>query len=521
MTERGEGTIGHAGVEPTQMSKDRSVSEWGSAHDELERRREVARAMGGEERLARRAQSGPTGRLDARRRIESLCDPGSFVEMGTLAGSGEDAPADAFIAGHATVAGRPVLVGAEDATVLGGSIGRAGAAKRERLARLAGQVGVPLVMLLDGAGHRATNALVRHTPAPTDLAAMAELSGRVPVVTAVLGASAGHGALAAALADVVVMVEGSSQLFAAGPPIVKVATGEDIDKESLGGARVHAASGVAHLVAADDEHALAMVRSVLGLLPSNADTAAPEETSRSPVRDVADVVPVDMRRPYDGRLAVEAIVDADSVVELQRDHGRSLITCLARLDGVAVAVLASQPLSLAGSIDAESAEKAARFIEWTGSFHLPLVVLADTPGVLPGSTSEAAGVLRAAARLYAAQHRTTVPKMHVTLRKAIGFGSSVMAQNPFDHQIVTLALPVNTVGAMPAQGASLASGAGAETAEALSASEASGPWRLADTLSYDEVVAPAEVRPRLVAALRLALAGRAPLAPVRRIGHLP
>lgn len=450
-----------------------------------------------------------------------LCDAGSFVEIGTLAGAGEDAPADALVAGHATVDGRPVVVGAEDATVLGGSIGRAGAAKRERIARLAGQVGAPLVMLLDGAGHRATNALSRHTPSPTDLAAMADLSGRVPIVTAVLGASAGHGALAAALADVVVMVDGSSQLFAAGPPIVKVSTGEDVDKETLGGARVHARSGVAHLVADDDEAALALVRDVLALLPSHAGAWAPEARPHAPERSLGDVVPVDLRRPYDGRRAVEAVVDAGSVVELQPEHGRSLVTCLARLDGVAVAVLASQPLALAGSIDTESAAKAARFVEWTGSFHLPLVVLADTPGILPGSASEASGVLRAAARLYAAQHRTTAPKLHVTLRKAIGFGSSVLAQNPFDGQVVTLALPVNTVGAMPARGASEASGAGEETAEALSATEASGPWRLADTLSYDEVVAPHEVRPRLVAALRLAVAGRSGPAPVGRVGHLP
>jgi methylmalonyl-CoA decarboxylase subunit alpha len=474
--------------------------------------------MGGDDRLTRRAA---TGRLDARQRIEVLCDPGSFVEIGLLAGTGEEAPADAVVAGHATVEGRHVLVGAEDATVLGGSIGRAGAAKRERIARLAGDVGAPLVMLLDGAGHRATNTLSRHTPSPTDLAAMADLSGRVPIITAVLGASAGHGALAAALADVVVMVEGTSQLFAAGPPIVKVSTGEDIDKESLGGTHVHAATGVAHLVAADDTAALDLVRRVLALLPSNAHSTAPTREARPPVRSLADVMPVDLRRPYDGRHAVEAVVDEGSIVELQAAHGRSLVTCLARLDGHAVAVIASQPLALAGSIDAESASKAARFVEWTGSFHLPLVVLADTPGVLPGSTSEATGVLRAAARLYTAQHRTTVPKLHVTLRKAIGFGSSVLAQNPFDGQTVTLALPINTVGAMPARGASDASRAPEETADALASHETDGPWRLADTMSYDEVVAPSEVRPRLVAALGLALSARPSPAPVRRIGHLP
>jgi acetyl-CoA carboxylase carboxyltransferase component len=494
---------------------------WDDAQAELDRRRAVADAMGGEERLARRVA---VGRMNARERIDALLDDGSFVEIGRLAGVGEDAAADAFVCGHGLIDERPVMVGAEDATVLGGSIGLAGTSKRERIARLAGQERVPLVILLDGAGHRATNALSRHTPSPTDLEAMADLSGVVPVVTAVLGPSAGHGALAAALADVVVMVDGSSQLFAAGPPIVKVATGEDVDKETLGGAHVHAASGLAHLVEADDAAALGAVRDVLGHLPTNAwSRPGSSAVVAEPATPLADVVPTDLRRPYDGRRAVEAVVDAGSMLELQAAWGGALITCLARLGGVPVAVLASQPQVFAGSIDTSAAEKAARFVEWTGAFHLPLVVLADTPGILPGSASERAGVLRSAARLYAAQHRTQVPKLHVTLRKAIGFGSSVLGQNPFDHQTVTLALPINTVGAMPARGAAESAGADAETSAALAATEVSGPWRLADTLSYDEVVAPHEVRPRLISALRLALAGRsaAAVTPVSRIGHLP
>ena len=494
---------------------------WDDASEELRRRRSDAAAMGGDERLDRRRAAG---RLNARERIDGLVDPGTFVEIGSLAGAGEDAPADAFVCGHGLIDGRPVFVGAEDASVLGGSIGKAGTSKRERIARLAGQERVPLVMLLDGAGHRATNALRRTVPSPTDLEAMADLSGHVPIVTAVMGASAGHGALAAVFADVVVMVDGSSQLFAAGPPVVKVATGEDVDKETLGGASVHARSGVAHLVVANDEEALDAVRAVLSFLPLNAwQRPVPVSEVVEPDVALADVVPTDMRRPYDGRLAVQAVVDADSVLELQPSFGGALLTCLARLGGTPVAVVASQPQVFAGSIDTDAAEKAARFIEWTGSFHLPLVVLADTPGILPGSASERSGVLRSAARLYVAQHRTSVPKLHVTIRKAIGFGSSVLGQNPFDHQTVTLALPVNTVGAMPARGAAASAGSDSETADALAEVEAAGPWRLADTLSYDEVVAPEEVRGRLIASLRLAVAGRStePVTPVRRIGHLP
>lgn len=479
--------------------------DWDRAGTELDRRRARALAMGNAERLQRRREEG---RLDARQRVETLLDPGSFHEIGTLAGIGEDAPADALVAGHGTVDGRPVFVGAEDASVKGGSIGLAGAAKRERLARLARQERAPLVMLLDGGGHRVTNTLHRRVPAPTDLAALADCSGHVPLLVGVLGASAGHGALAAALADVVVMVERTSQLFTAGPPIVAVATGEQIDVESLGGAAVHTATGVASMAAEDEIAALHLLRRVLSYLPSSAGRRPPAAPPAPPSTSLVSVVPTDPRVPYDGRLAVEAVVDAGSVLELQLGWGGALITALARLDGEPVAVVASQPLVRAGAIDTAAADKAARFIEWTGALGLPLVLLADTPGVLPGSASERQGVLRAAARLYAAQHRHPGPKLHVTLRKAIGFGSSVLGQNPFDGQTVTLALPIATVGAMPAAGAARAAGTDELIAAELQEQESGGPWRLADTLSYDEVVAPGELRDRLVASLRLALLGR-------------
>lgn len=479
---------------------------WEGAARDLDERRALARSMGDP---ARREARRDAGRLDARGRVTALLDEGSFHEIGTLAGTGEGAPADALVAGHGTIGGRPVLVGAEDATVKGGSIGIAGAAKRERLARLALQERVPIVMLLDGGGHRVTNTLQRRVPAPTDLAALADCRGVVPVLVGVLGASAGHGALAAALADVVVMVEGTSQLFTAGPPIVQAATGEQVDVEQLGGSEVHAATGMAHLVSADEPSALRALRDVFGYLPRHRDARPSADPAVTPPSTaLTDIVPTDLRAAYDGRRALACVVDAGSALELQAGWGGALITALARLDGEPIAVVASQPTVRAGSIDAAAAEKAARFIRWTGDLGLPLLLLADTPGVLPGTASEREGVLRAAADLYVAQHRHPGPKLHVTLRKAIGFGSSVMGQNPFDGQTVTLALPIATVGAMPATGASRATHADDETASTLAGHESAGPYRLADTLSYDEVVAPEELRARLVAALRLALLGR-------------
>src|SRR5262245_41180279 len=211
--------------------------------------------MGGRERLAR--QHGG-GRLDARKRLDALLDLGSFHELGALVG-GEAAPADAFVAGWGASDGRPVLVGAEDFSVRGGSIGLGTHAKRVRLAGLAWQERAPLVLLLEGGGERASNALERYPHAPNDLQALAALSGRVPIVAVVMGASAGHGALAAPLADYVLMVEGAA-LFAAGPALVEAATGERVDREALGGARLHTAqSGVVHDVAASDAEALLRV----------------------------------------------------------------------------------------------------------------------------------------------------------------------------------------------------------------------------------------------------------------------
>lgn len=486
--------------------------------------------MGGAERLERLRAAG---RLDARARVAGLLDDGTFAEIGQLAGAldGPGAAADALVAGYGEIDGRPVLVGSEDATVLGGSIGLAGAAKRERLARLAGQERIPLIMLLDGAGHRvsvplADGSMPRTRPAPTDLAALADLAGRVPVLVGVMGASAGHGALCAPLADVIVMVEGQGQLFTAGPPIVRASTGEHVDKEALGGWHVAGRSGLAHLAAADDLAALDLLREVFGYLPLNAWASPPSLRpvgTSHPRRPLGELIEPDLMRPYDIGPVIEELFDADSVIELQELYGPSVVCALARLGGEAVAVVANQPAVAAGAIDVAGADKASRFIEFAGSFHLPLVLLADNPGVLPGSASERAGILRHAARMFAAQHRHPGPKMHVTLRKAFGFGSSIMGQNPFSGQTITLALPTATLGAMPARGGAGAAKLDSGAADGLAEQESSGPWRFADTLAYDDIVAPDELRARLTAVLRAALAGRATAAPEprSRIGHLP
>ena len=478
-----------------QPEPDRISPEWDVLTARFERHRGVAHAQGGQERIDRQHNKGA---MTAIERVHALLDPGTFREIGTFAGLAIGAPRDALVAGHGLIDGRPVLVGAEDATVQGGSIGSAGSSKRARLAALARQELVPLVMLLDGAGHRVTAAMERHRPAPTDLALLVELIGVVPTIAVVHGASAGHGALTAPLSDVIIMVEGQGQLFVAGPPLVAAATGEQIDKEALGGSTVHLASGVAHLGAPDDAAALALVRRLLSFdLPIE-----PEEPTET--RSLTELIPANQRAPYDMTSVLEALFDGESLLVLQDRFGTSLITAYARLHGHTVAIVANQPLVRGGALDADAAVKAQRFIEIASARGLPLVLIADNPGVLPGAAAERAGALRAAANMFVAQHRHTGPKLQVTLRKAYGFGSSMMGQNPYGHQTVTLALPDATVGAMPARGGADAITADASTRQQLVELEQGGPWRQADTLSYDEVVHPDDLRQALVDSLRLA-----------------
>ena len=501
---------------------------WEPVLDDLGGRRDAARAMGGPERLARQRDGG---RLDARARVAGLVDEGSFREIGTLVGSepdatGRSAPSDAFVAGFGAIVGGPVVVGAEDFTVMGGSIGIGSHAKRQRLVELARRERCPLVLLLDGGGERMQNSLERYPRAPGDLGELVAVSGLVPTVAVVMGPSAGHGALAAPLADFVVMVEGAS-LFSAGPPLVAAATGEQVTVTDLGGTDVHVArSGVAHNRAPDDEAALALVRRYLGFFPPNA-WARPAwrdsgDTEARPLGGIVDVVPVEHRHGYDMAEVLGMLVDGGELLEVQPEWGPSMICGLARLGGWPVGIVANQPAVKAGAIDGPAADKAARFLEVVGSFHLPVVFVADNPGVLAGTAAEADGVLRRAARVYAAQARLTSPKLHVTIRKAYGFGSSLMAMNPFDGQTLTLALPGVRLGAMPAEGGGRVSRAEQEEQERLDAAELAGGYRAADRLSYDEMIEPAELRNALLDGLRLAEHRlRGPAEPVARVGILP
>jgi methylmalonyl-CoA decarboxylase subunit alpha len=482
---------------------------WKPLLDELERRIARARAMGGPERVERLMHG--RGKLDARQRIDRLFDPGSFVEIGALVG-GEQTPADALVAGFGTIDGRPAVAGAEDFSVLGGSIGMGSMAKRYRLCQLAGQERVPLVMMLDGAGHRLTSALEGGARVPNDLLALADLSGEVPMVCLVLGASAGHGALTAPLSDITIMSQGGS-MFTGGPPLVRAATGEDVTKEQLGGPAVCAEiAGTAHNVAADDAAAIGMARRYLGYLPPNRWQPAPrrEGPDAGPRRleRILQLMPPNARRPYEMHPVLEELVDAGSLFEVQPRYGRSLVCALAFLGGRSVAILANNPAVRAGAVDSPAAIKATDFITTADAFGLPLIFLADNPGVMAGTQAERDGILKWGGKMFKAQRRARVPKLHVTLRKSFGFGASTMAQNPFDHQTLSLAFPGVTMDAMPAQSGGRSAKLDDDTQARVEAKQAAGPWGMAANLTYDGVIDPRELRNALIAALRL-LEGRA------------
>lgn len=495
------------------------AQDWGETLDDLERRRERARGMGGPERLDKHRGKG---KLDARARIEHLVDKGTFREIGTLVGG--EVASDGLVVGSGLINGSPVMLGSEDFTTMAGSIGPGGNAKRYRIAELALRDKVPLVMLLEGAGFRPGGG--HYGRAPTDLLSQAQCSGRVPTVAAVLGPSAGHGALVAPVCDFRIM-SAQGAIFTAGPPVVKESTGEEISKEDLGGPGTAVPSGVIHNVAEDDEAVIADIRRYLSYFPPSAwsypaQLSPDEDSGPRATPELLDIVSRDNRRVYDMRAVLDVVFDRPDWFEVQPLYGKAIICALAHLGGHPVAVVANQPNVLAGSIDAAAADKAAHFIMVADSFHLPIVFLADNPGMLPGSRSERNGVLRAGARMFAAQTAATTVKLHITLRKAYGFGSMVMSLLGFDHQSATFAYPGATMGAMSAAALGRATHAGEDITAKLRDAELQASYRSAEHLGFDELIDPRETRDALLGSLLRGLSSRQTAAePVSRTVILP
>jgi acetyl-CoA carboxylase carboxyltransferase component len=400
------------------------------------------------------ARSGQ--RLDPLQRLEALCDPGSLRVLRSRVRSarlGDRAAAgDGVVGATGTVAGRPIACYAQDGAFFGGSLGERHADTIVRLLGMADRAGMPVVSFVESGGARmqeGTAALAgygrifRHTVA---------LTGRVPQISVVSGASAGGGAYSPALTDLIVMTQDAA-MFLTGPGVVREALGEEIDAAGLGGPSVHERNGVCHLVERDEASAAARVRELLGYLPSLAGSPPPRVASLAPEHpDPGSFVPAAARSAYDIRDALGAIIDRGSLQELCPRWARNLVTALARIDGRPVAIVANQPRYLGGVLDAEGSEKAAQFVNFANSFGVPLIAIVDTPGFMPGSRQEQAGVIRYGAGLVRAFAAATVPKLTVVLRKSYGGAYITMNSRDLGADLV-LAWPAAELGIMSARGA--------------------------------------------------------------------
>ena len=397
----------------------------------------------------------------ARSRVEILADDGTFLELGSerlhrASGFGlEDRriPGDGVVAGTAAIDARPVHVFAQDRYVLGGSLGEAHADRIADTITRAVRGGTPVVGINDSGGARIQGGVAALDGYGRVFSANVAASGRVPQISVILGACAGGAVYSPALMDLTVMSDAGT-MFLTGPRIVRAVTGEDVDARSLGGPEVHAArTGSAHLVAPDDAGALALTRRLLSYLPSAAWLPAPRVAPLPPAHDdPGAVVPKEARDPYDVRDVVAAIVDEGSMLELQERWARNLVVGLARIEGATVGIVANQPAWLAGVLDATASEKGARFVRFCDAFGIPLVVLVDVPGFLPGTSQEHGGVIRRGAKLLHAFTSATVPRISLVLRKAYGGAYIVMNSRSIGADAV-LAWPGAELAVLGAEGA--------------------------------------------------------------------
>ena len=391
-------------------------------------------------------------------RLESLCDPGSLQlirsdvissAMGDKARTG-----DGVLGGSGTVEGRRVFCYAQDPTYAGGSLGEAHADTIARVLELAGRGRAPVVGFVSSGGARMQEGIAALGGYGRIFKRTVALSGKVPQISIVTGLSAGGGAYSPALTDWVVMTARSS-MFLTGPGVVREALGEVVDADQLGGTRVHERNGVCHFVAADDLDASRLARDLLGYLPSHRDIAPPVLERRPPSgADPATLVPSEPRRVYDVRTVIAALVDGGELLEISAGWARNLVTGFARIDGRTVGVIANQPRYLGGVLDAASSEKGARFVTKCDSFGIPLLVLVDTPGYMPGMRQESAGVIRYGAAFVHAFAQATVPRITLILRKAFGGAFITMNSKDLgaDYVFAWPTAEIGVMGARPAVG---------------------------------------------------------------------
>ncbi len=514
-------------------------------HDRLEemrRRSAEAEAGGGSERREREHKAG---KLTARERVTLLLDEGTFEELDKFVthrctdfGMQEQRPSgDGFVTGYGRVDGRLVYVFAQDFTVFGGSLSEANASKICKVMDLAMRAGAPVVGLNDSGGARIQEGVM-------SLAGYADIflrntlaSGVIPQISAVMGPCAGGAVYSPAITDFIFMTRETSYMFVTGPDVIKTVTHEEVTKQELGGAMTHnATSGVAHFVARDDAECLAMIRELLGFVPSNNLEDPPRRATTDPW-DRADaglnrLVPEDPMQPYDIKDVIHAVVDDNYFFEVHEHFAKNIVVGLARLDGQPVGIVANQPAILAGVLDINASVKGARFVRFCDAFNIPLITFEDVPGFLPGTQQEFGGIIKHGAKLLFAFAEATVPKITVITRKAYGGAYCVMASKHIRTD-ANYAWPTAEIAVMGPEGAvnivykrELEAAPPAERERLRKEKIAefrerfANPYVAAERGYIDGVIEPAETRAKVITSLR-ALETKRDSNPKKKHGNIP
>jgi acetyl-CoA carboxylase carboxyltransferase component len=497
-------------------------------------------AAGGEARVERQHKSG---KLTARERIDALLDPGTFHEVDAFVThrstqfdlEENHALTDGVITGWGKIEGRTVYLYAQDFTIMGGSLGEAHGLKIAKIMKLAIQNGAPLIGLNDSGGARIQEGI-------DSLAAYGEIflqntkaSGVIPQITLILGPCAGGAVYSPAITDFVFMLEKKSFMFITGPEVVKAVTHEEVDFETLGGSQAHShTSGVTHFTAPQEEQLFEQVRWLLSYLPSNNLTPPPVTESIDGIDRINDalddLVPDDPQVPYDIVEVIEEIVDDGEFLQIQPDFAQNIVLGFARFNGMPVGIVANNPAVLAGVLDIDGSDKAARFIRFCDAFHIPLVTLVDTPGFLPGTNQEHGGIIRHGAKMIFAYAEASVPKISLILRKAYGGAYIVMSSKKLEGDL-NYAWPQAEIAVMGPDGAvgiiyrkELASAENPDELKRDLTAEyrknLANPYIAASRGYIDGVILPADTRKTIIAALE-GLQNKRTVLPSRKHGNIP
>ncbi|MFL6231288.1 MAG: acyl-CoA carboxylase subunit beta [Pyrinomonadaceae bacterium] len=509
----------------------------------LERLRERERGALSGGGAARVEKQHAAGKLTARERVEFLLDEGTFEEFDKFVQhrttdfglAGQKYPGDGVVTGHGRVDGRRVFVFAQDFTVFGGSLSETHAEKVCKVMDLAMKVGAPVVGLNDSGGARIQEGVLSLGGYADIFLRNTLASGVVPQISCIMGPCAGGAVYSPAITDFNVMVRGTSYMFITGPDVIRSVTHEEVSKEELGGADTHnRTSGVAHFEADDDRHALRLTRELLSFIPSNNMEEAPRVATDDPV-DRADerlnsIIPEASNQPYDIRDVLHACIDEGYFFEVHALYAPNIVVGFARLGGRSVGIVANQPAYLAGVLDIDASVKAARFVRFCDCFNIPLVTFEDVPGFLPGVQQEHGGIIRHGAKLLYAFAEATVPKVTVITRKAYGGAYCVMASKHIRTDI-NFAYPTAEIAVMGAEGAvgvlykrEIDAAEDKEVARRARVSEFeekfASPYVAAERGFIDEIIEPAQTRPKLIRALAL-LENKRDTNPPRKHGNIP